>query len=133
MMEDLQSLVADVRAGKGTVGAMLTDSAMAGNLEGALERINTVEVHLDTICGQLSRFVLLVHNDVKRGKGVANALLEDSATAARLNSSLEHIEQGTKAFNENMEALQHSFLFRGYFRKVEKAKQKERESPPKTN
>lgn len=35
---------------------------------------------------------------------------------------MEHIEKGTEGFNENMEALKHNFLFRGYFKKLEKKK-----------
>ncbi len=38
----------------------------------------------------------------------------------QLEKSMENIEQGTERFNENMEALKHNFLTRGYFRKLEK-------------
>ncbi|HCW07282.1 MAG TPA: MCE family protein, partial [Cytophagales bacterium] len=40
-------------------------------------------------------------------------------------------EQGTQRFNENMEALKHNFLFRGYFKKQEKeAKASKKEAAP---
>jgi len=42
-----------------------------------------------------------------------------------MSNILDHIEKGTEAFNQNMEALKHSSLLRGYFRKLEKEKQKE--------
>jgi phospholipid/cholesterol/gamma-HCH transport system substrate-binding protein len=32
------------------------------------------------------------------------------------------VEQGTAGFNQNMEALKHTFMLRGYFRKQEKKK-----------
>jgi phospholipid/cholesterol/gamma-HCH transport system substrate-binding protein len=38
--------------------------------------------------------------------------------------TLKNVEQGTARFNENMEAMKHNFLFRGYFRKQEKEKKK---------
>ena len=41
-----------------------------------------------------------------------------------LDNSIRNIEQGTKAFNENMEAIKHSFLFRGYFKKLDKQQSK---------
>ena len=39
-----------------------------------------------------------------------------------LAASMKNIEKATKAFNQNMEAIKHSFLFRGYFRRLEKQK-----------
>ncbi|WP_165760471.1 hypothetical protein [Niastella populi] len=43
----------------------------------------------------------------------------------KISSSLDNIQKGTDAFSQNMEALKHNFLFRGYFRKLEKQKNKE--------
>ena len=34
-------------------------------------------------------------------------------------------EEGTQKFNENMEALKHNFLTRGYFRKLEREEKKQ--------
>ena len=39
-----------------------------------------------------------------------------------LDQSMENIEEATHRFNENMEALKHNILFRGYFRKLERQK-----------
>jgi len=33
---------------------------------------------------------------------------------------LDNIHQGTEGFNQNMEAIKHSFLLRGYFNKLKK-------------
>jgi phospholipid/cholesterol/gamma-HCH transport system substrate-binding protein len=40
-----------------------------------------------------------------------------------LNESLDNIQKGTDGFNQNMDALKNSFLFRGYFRRQEKQKE----------
>ena len=69
--------------------------------------------------------VVGIQHDVNSGKGTVNALLKDSLMAEKLNASLENIQKGTDGFNQNMEALKHNFLFRGYFRKQEKKKKKE--------
>jgi phospholipid/cholesterol/gamma-HCH transport system substrate-binding protein len=37
-----------------------------------------------------------------------------------VNTSLNNVEKGTAAFEESMQALKNNFLFRGYFRKLEK-------------
>jgi phospholipid/cholesterol/gamma-HCH transport system substrate-binding protein len=43
----------------------------------------------------------------------------------KISNSLDNIQKGTDAFSQNMEALKHNFLFRGYFRKLEKQKNKD--------
>ena len=39
-------------------------------------------------------------------------------------TSLDNIQKGTDGFNQNMEALKHNFLLRGYFKKQEKQRRK---------
>ena len=60
-------------------------------------------------------------NDVsyklKDSSNVAGVLLHDQQSAANLRTAVENIQSGTKKFDEDMEALQHNFLFRGFFRK----------------
>jgi phospholipid/cholesterol/gamma-HCH transport system substrate-binding protein len=53
-------------------------------------------------------------------------LFKDSTIVAKIDSSLDNIQKGTDAFSQNMEALKHNFLFRGYFRKLEKQKKKDK-------
>ena len=66
-----------------------------------------------------------IREDVSNGRGPVNALLKDSMMVIKLNASLDNIQKGTDGFNQNMEALKHNFLLRGYFRKQEKQKRKE--------
>ena len=51
----------------------------------------------------------------------------------KLNKSLNNIQTGTDGFNQNMEALKHNFLLRGYFRKQEKRKEKALKQEPTNN
>ncbi|MBS1628819.1 MAG: MCE family protein [Bacteroidetes bacterium] len=44
-------------------------------------------------------------------------LLRDSAAAANLRSTLHNLNSGTDKFDEDMEAMQHNFLLRGFFKK----------------
>ena len=52
------------------------------------------------------------------GKGVLHMLLQDSVFAENLNMSMINAKKGTEGFSQNMEALRHNFLLRGYFRKT---------------
>lgn len=79
------------------------------NLEISGEGINSLVRSLDSV----------VKNLGKSG-GAINYLSTDTTLVRRLDSIMINIEEGTGRFNQNMEALKHNFLTRGYFRKLEK-------------
>lgn len=122
MLKDLQTIIADVKQGKGSLGKIITDTAIAYNLNEAINKIKLVGNHADTLAADLHAFTLSVKNDVNNGKGTVHSLLKDSILVQKLNNSLQNIEKGTDGFNQNMEALKNNFLFRGYFRKLERQK-----------
>ncbi|MBS1643789.1 MAG: MCE family protein, partial [Bacteroidetes bacterium] len=51
-------------------------------------------------------------------------LLNDPSVASDLKQTLQNLNQGTAKLDTNMEALQHNFLFRGFFKKKKKAEEK---------
>jgi phospholipid/cholesterol/gamma-HCH transport system substrate-binding protein len=124
MANDLESIISGVKNGKGSVGAVLTDTAFAKNLNDAIIKIKGVGDRADELVVALNSVIADVQQDVSNGKGTVNALLKDSSMVTKISTSLDNIQKGTDAFSQNMEALKHNFLFRGYFRKQEKQKQK---------
>jgi phospholipid/cholesterol/gamma-HCH transport system substrate-binding protein len=124
LANDLQAIVSRVRNGEGSVGAILTDTSFATNLNSAIVKIKLVGDRADELAVALNGVVADVKQDVHNGKGTVSALLKDSSMVVKINTSLDNIQKGTDAFSQNMEALKHNFLFRGYFRKQEKQKLK---------
>jgi phospholipid/cholesterol/gamma-HCH transport system substrate-binding protein len=117
MSNSLNVLVAQIKAGKGGAGVLLADTGFAKNLQEAMVKIRLAGENADKLVAQLNK-------DFAQGKGPLNTLLRDSVTARNISLSLENIQKGTDGFNQNMEALKHNFLFRGYFKNLEKAKKK---------
>ena len=124
-INELHGIITDVRNGKGSLGTILNDTALAYNLNEAVLKIKEVGAEADTLSRQISIAVNNIDHEINRGKGTVHALLKDSAMTTKLNESLANIQQGTDRFNQVMDALKHSFLFRGYFRKMDKQKLKE--------
>ena len=50
-------------------------------------------------------------------------LIHDQQSGESLKRTIQNLEVGSRRLSEDLEALQHNFLFRGYFRKKDKEKQ----------
>lgn len=124
MVAELQSVVRDIKGGKGSIGGMIKDTTMLVGLNQVVDKLKTVGDNANNLATELNTLTQSVKGDINSGKGAANALLRDSAMVQSLNKTLNHIETGTDNFSQNMEALKHNFLFRGYFNKLEKKKKK---------
>jgi phospholipid/cholesterol/gamma-HCH transport system substrate-binding protein len=129
MMTDLNNVVADIKAGKGSLGRIVRDTILAIKLDETIDRISGLGEEAGKLAEILNETVSGLQQDMNHGKGPVNALLKDSTIVLKFNNSLDNIEKGTDAFNQNMEALKHNFLFRSYFRRLDKQKQKAAKDP----
>jgi phospholipid/cholesterol/gamma-HCH transport system substrate-binding protein len=127
----LNHLVNDIRKGKGTAGLLLTDTLMAGTLKDAIIQIRAAGINANTMTRQMNTMVNGLNHDLTNGIGPVNTLLKDSLMARNISLTMENLQKGTDGFNQNMEALKHNFLFRGYFRKLERQKKEQQAELPK--
>jgi phospholipid/cholesterol/gamma-HCH transport system substrate-binding protein len=72
-----------------------------------------------------------INQQLNSDQSAAGVILHDPETAQNLKQTISNLESSTGRLNENMEALKHNFLFRGYFRRQEKAAKKEAEKQQK--
>lgn len=124
LVNNLNAIILKVKRGEGSLGTIINDTAIAKNLNEAIVKIKAAGNEADLLANELSILIDGIEQDINSGKGMANALLKDSSIVHKINSSLENIQKGTEGFNQNMEALKHNFLLRGYFRKLERKKEK---------
>src|SRR5207302_3411196 len=54
---------------------------------------------------------------INRGEGSVGALINDKKLYQQANATAAEAKAGAAAFDENMEALKHNFLLRGFFKK----------------
>ena len=143
LTEELRMIFEDVRSGKGTIGKLVTDETMYYNLSSAVSYVDTtlreaatqlVEISasytgiissIDNLVSGADSVVTTVNiimSRIREGEGTIWALftkndLHDSLLRA-VGSAVETLESaklGVGKFAENMEALKHNFLFKGYF------------------
>ncbi|HPU95228.1 MAG TPA: MCE family protein, partial [Candidatus Gracilibacteria bacterium] len=61
-------------------------------------------------------FVNNLNRAITTSNSPAGVLLSDKEAAAHLQETMKNLESGSKKLDEDLEALQHNFLFRGYFK-----------------
>ena len=121
----INDMAKDVQDGKGPAGMLLTDKKVAENMKQAIANINNASKESKIVLERVDSLVRLVQQDVSNGHGAVHAILRDTALVTKLNNSMTNIENGTAAFNMDMEALKHNFLTKGYFKKEAKRKSKQ--------
>jgi len=125
---DVQGMISDVRSGRGPVGTLIADTAMAESLRSSVFQLQTVSSNANKLAVDLDRMAQSLNEDIQDGNGSVNLVLSDTALAGNIKRTIVNVEKGTAAFNENMEAAKHNFLFRGYFKKQEKEKAKQQKT-----
>ena len=72
----------------------------------AMQNVDQVAANLNSVTSKISE-----------GKGTLGALINDEKVYREADAAAVHAQAGTAAFQENMEALKHNLLLRGYFKK----------------
>ncbi len=78
-----------------------------------LDSTGSLTSNLNTVAENLSS----ITTKINEGKGSIGALVNDKDVYKQINATTTQAEAGAAAFKDNMQALQHNFLLRGYFNK----------------
>jgi phospholipid/cholesterol/gamma-HCH transport system substrate-binding protein len=119
-ISELNRMIGSVDFEKSAAGVLLSDTVSAVRMRNMILHLENSSIEID----KMSQDIQTMLGEVKDGKGAFNYLATDTLFVKRLDETMRHIEQGTERFNENMEALKHNFLTRGYFRKLERQNKK---------
>jgi phospholipid/cholesterol/gamma-HCH transport system substrate-binding protein len=157
---DFKKISNNIVKGKGLVGALMTDSAMALKFRGIVNNLNATTASTQKMAMELNRFSdklntkggltdkiltdTTVFNQLKASvaqlkqtTGSASALadnlnrassklnstdnalgvlLNDPKGAAQVQSTLNYLNQSAIKLNDDLEAAQHNFLLKGFFK-----------------
>lgn len=118
----LNKLIASLDNKDNVIG-VLKDTAVAKNIKTIVRNLDESSTKIDNVINNLNSTIV----NIKEGKGAINYLSNDPNLVRKIDSTMKNINEASFRLNENMEALKHNFLFRGYFKKQEKAKLKEQQ------
>lgn len=120
LVTKLNNLVSSLDQKDNLIG-VIKDSAVANDVKTIIRNLEKSSSQIDKVVNNLNSTIL----NVKDGKGSLNYLANDPELVRKIDSTMTNINQASFRLNEDLEALKHNFLFRGYFKKQEKAKLKE--------
>ncbi len=106
---------------------LVHDTVIMTSLQAAVKQINDAANAAKSFTLNLKT----VSDQLRTDNNAAGVLLNDQEAAEDLKAILENLNSGSRKLDEDLEALQHNFLFRGYFRKKAKREAKAREAEEK--
>jgi len=141
--KDLAEIMDKVNRGEGTLGKLVNNSDIFDNLDSLMNSFSASTANINSILYKASGTIDLVSNDILKlqpsidsiitnisnvtskinsSQSLVGTLLTDTVFANNIKGVMNHanqttanLELGSFSFYQNMEALKHNFLFKGYF------------------
>lgn len=105
---------------KNNLIGVIKDTAVAHKIKNIIINLDKSSKDVNKVITNLNGTIL----QIKEGKGALNYLSNDPKLVQKIDSTMTNINQASFRLNEDLEALKHNFLFKGYFKKQAKAKAK---------
>ncbi|MFT7611269.1 MAG: phospholipid/cholesterol/gamma-HCH transport system substrate-binding protein [Parvicellaceae bacterium] len=121
-IKELRKVTQSLGTSDNVAGVLLSDSISAEKIKGIFTVLESTSVQLEMVSQDLGS----VMSDISNGKGALNYFVSDTVLVEKLKSTMDNVESGSIKLNEDLEALKHNFLFRRYFKKIEKQKKKDK-------
>ncbi|HVF95803.1 MAG TPA: MlaD family protein [Flavisolibacter sp.] len=103
---------------------LVTDTVIFSRLRSTVRQIDALSDKANDVMLTLNQATQNVQQKLSDNSTPAGLLLNDRETATDLRATIKNLQASTQKLDENMEALQHNFLLRGFFKKREKEKVK---------
>jgi phospholipid/cholesterol/gamma-HCH transport system substrate-binding protein len=102
----------------GLVGRLLTDTVTFNKLKGAVAQMQQAAANASILTDNLNK----ASNKLNTTDNALGVLLNDPKGAVQVKTTLNNLQQSSIKLNDDLEAVQHNFLLKGFFKKKEKAK-----------
>ena len=143
---ELAGIMTKINEGEGTLGKLVNNSSIYDNMDslmrsfaGSTSKINHIltqaSTTIDLVASDISvlrgsvdlitRNVAEITTKINSSQSLVGTLLTDTVLANNIkgimkntNQTTANLEMGSFSFYQNMEALKHNFLFKGYFEDI---------------
>jgi phospholipid/cholesterol/gamma-HCH transport system substrate-binding protein len=113
-------MIADLNQKDNVIG-VLKDKEVASQMKTIITNLEKSSAEIDKVVTNLNATI----TNIKEGKGAINYLSNNPKLVQQIDSTITNVNKASIKLNEDLEALKHNFLFRGYFKKQAKEKAKQ--------
>ena len=118
-VKNLNLIISSLNKKENVLG-VLNDSATATKMKKIVVNLHKTSNEIEKVVNNLNETIL----NAKDGNGTINYLSNDPNLVKKIDTTITNINEASKLLNQDLEALKHSFLLKGYFKKQEKEKKK---------
>ncbi|QQL48296.1 MlaD family protein [Mucilaginibacter ginkgonis] len=119
MAHQLQAYGVKLNSKDGLANKLVTDTATFKKFEAAVEQLRQTTKAANTFTQNLNK----ASEKLNSTDNVLGVLLNDKKSATQVQSSINNLQEGSVKLNDDLEAAQHNFFLKGFFKK--RAKQQE--------
>lgn len=119
-MNKINRELRQVNFSESLAGTLLADTLSRDRMEHMIMDLDSSSSNILVITKNVDSIL----NQIKNGEGALRYLTRDQELVKNIDTTLVNIKESSIKMNENMEAMRHNFLFRGYFRKLERQERK---------
>lgn len=120
LLSNLQNFTGKINTPGNSINDLATDTVMYANIKTTLAQLEKASNTVNEFTANIKD----VTEKLKQKDNVTGVLLNDAEAAASVKATLKNLETSSHKLDEDLEALQHNFLLRRFFRKKEKAANK---------
>jgi phospholipid/cholesterol/gamma-HCH transport system substrate-binding protein len=117
VIANLQNVTGKINQPGNSIHDIVEDTVLYANLRATFSQLEKTFTELHQFASNLRT----TSDKLNQKNNVAGVILNDSSTANSIRVILKKLESSSQKLDEDLEAIQHNFLLRGFFRKKEKA------------
>ncbi|MCR8558071.1 MCE family protein [Mucilaginibacter sp. BJC16-A38] len=115
---DLDKFSAKMNTKGGLADKMLTDTTVFNHIKASVAQLQQAATNASTLTDNLNK----ASNKLNTTDNAMGLLLNDPKAAAQVQSTLNYLQASSIKLNDDLEAAQHNFLLKGFFKNKAKAK-----------
>lgn len=121
LSENISAYTAKLNNKGSLANDLVTDTVIFAKLRATVVQLQNVADSSQGIMANFKTTGTIINNGLNNKNTPAGMLLNDDLSANKIKATLQNLQSASKKLDEDLEALQHNFLLRGFFKK--KAKQ----------
>lgn len=110
VLDDLNEFSNNLNQEGSLANTLVNDTTLTYSLQQSFVRLAQITDSTKLMISEINRIT-------QNKNSTAGLLLNDEETAAQFKRTLENLQSGSEKLDEDLEALQHSFILRRYFKK----------------